>query len=103
MTKTVLVTLRLTFDDLPQEVREELADGLNFRADDDHEIAPDLDAVPTLAEYDDLDLTSMIYDVFGAHGVFSGYEEQAEIWAGSDFYGYVTKSDVVEVQVKDGG
>lgn len=101
MTKTVLVTLRLTFDDLPQEVREELADGLNFRADDDHEIAPDLDAVPTLADYDDIDLTSMLHDVFGAYGVFGGYDEQAEIWSGSEFYGYVTKSDVVSVSVED--
>ncbi|SMF65458.1 hypothetical protein SAMN02982989_3360 [Xaviernesmea oryzae] len=90
------VTLEIEVADLPQDVREELADGLNFRADEDNSVADDLDTVPRLSEMSANDVTDLPYTFFEGIG---DYEAQAEVWAGSDTYVYFSKVEIKDVMI----
>jgi hypothetical protein len=88
------VTLEIEVSDLPQQEREELADGLNFRAGDDETFATDLEPVPRLDEYTANDLCSLPYEFFEG---MDDYEAQRDVWAGSDVYVYFSKITVTDV------
>lgn len=90
------VTLEIEVADLPQEVREELADGLNFRADEDNSVADDLDTVPRLSEMSANDITDLPYTFFKGMG---DYDLQAEAWAGSEVYVYFSKVEIKDVMI----
>lgn len=90
------VTLEIEVADLPQEVREELADGLNFRADEDNSVADDLDTVPRLSEMSANDITELPYTFFEGIG---DYDVQADAWAGSETYVYFSKVKIKDVMI----
>ena len=94
MTK-LKITMEIEFSELPDEVREDLADGLNFRDADDREISPDLDEVPSVKDATVDDLEYAARDFFVS---LSDYELQAELWAGTEFYGYISQFKVLEVE-----
>lgn len=58
------VTLEIEVADLPDDVRDELADGLSFRADDDNSFATDLDPVPRLSDMTADEITDLPYLFF---------------------------------------
>lgn len=90
----LMITMEVEFSDLPEEVREELADGLNFRSEDD-ELNDDLDTVPTVAEMEPDEIVGAVTEFFES---FDDYEIQAEVWAGSDVYGYLSSISVKSVE-----
>ena len=95
----VKIVMEIEFSELPDDVRDELADGLNFRDEEDHEIASDLDTVPTASSMSDRDVEAALIDFFDG---LSHYEMQAELWAGSDVYGYISAISVQSVEPAEG-
>ncbi|RVG08569.1 hypothetical protein CN234_17455 [Sinorhizobium meliloti] len=89
------VTLEVEFSDLPEDARDDLADGVNFRAEDD-ELNSDLDTVPTVAEMDPSEIKEAIFDFFD--GMDGDYEAQAEAWAGSSVFGWLSAISVKSVK-----
>lgn len=94
--RTLRIVLDVEFSDLPDEVREDLADGLNFRADEDREVAPDLDAVPRIAEMSDDEIVGRVSEFFDG---LSEYAMQEELWAGTGVFGYLSSVKTVDVAI----
>jgi hypothetical protein len=91
----LLVTLEIEVADLPDIERDELADGINFRGDNDTTLSPDLDTVPRLSDMGANELTGLPYEFFDG---LAGYEAQQEIWAGTNTFVYFSKLTVTDVK-----
>lgn len=89
------VTLEVEFSDLPKDVRDDLADGFNFRSEDD-DMNVDLDTVPTVAEMEASEIQEAISEFFD--GMDGDYDAQAEAWAGSSIFGWLSSISVKSVE-----
>lgn len=80
----VRITLELEFADLPAEELADLERGLG---DED-------DPLPVLADYSEDELRAEAIDAL--MGMFDGdYSNQAELWAGSNFYAWIKSASVL--------
>lgn len=101
----IRVLMELEVSDLPGEERKELEDGINFVAAEDQTTTEpeDEDYVPTVPRLDEFspqEITHAVRDMF-MDGV-TNLDTQRELWAGTEFYGYISDLDVLEInQVTD--
>lgn len=102
------VIMEIEVSDLPKHAREELEDGLNFVSAEEHDEVnegldeDDSDYVPLVPKLSDCSAEEVQEAVVEAIvGVFSDYDSQAEMWAGTEFYGYISAVDIHRCQVID--
>lgn len=88
------IVLEVEVSDLPDSEREELEDGMNFRAVEDTEVAPDLPTVPRIEDYPAGEVQEAVREALS--GLGEDFQLQAEMWAGSEFYGWLSKIEVKE-------
>lgn len=88
------IVLEVEVSDLPDSEREELEDGMNFRAVEDTEVAPDLPTVPRVEDYPAGEVQEAVREALS--GLGEDFQLQAEMWAGSEFYGWLSKIEVKE-------
>lgn len=88
------IVLEVEVSDLPDSEREELEDGMNFRAIEDTEVAPDLPTVPRIEDYPAGEVQEAVREAL--QGLGDDFQLQAEMWAGSEFYGWLSKIEVKE-------
>lgn len=76
----ITMTVEFEVSDIPKKDRIDI---INFGAMDDEEI-------PRISEMTEDEVRAELVDSFEAMFNGADYDSQAEMWAGSDFYGYIT-------------
>jgi hypothetical protein len=81
------ITMEIEISDLPEDVLEEMAEDSVGEGDDD-EVMPGID------DCDPDDLASLVGNTLADS--FDSYDTQAELWAGTGFFGYISKAKLIE-------
>ena len=88
----LIITFEFEVSDIPEKERSEIAADCGMDEED----------MPRISEMGEAEVRSEIIDAF--YAMFNGadYDIQSEIWAGSDFYGYITGISVAPTNPAEG-
>lgn len=76
----IAIAFEFEVSDMPEKEREDIANDTGMEEDE----------MPRISDMSEAEVRAEIIDAF--YSMFNGtdYDVQAEMWAGSNFYGYIT-------------
>lgn len=76
----ITMTVEFEVSDIPEKERAEIINDCGMGEDE----------IPKISEMTEAEVITEITDAFDATFNGADYDSQAEMWAGSNFYGYIT-------------